>query len=103
MSQPAKHSFTIQDRWHLKLVAKRDEKWAAQAVMNDLAHQDHALFTKLCTIATETTFHVRRYPNHVFYSWPQHPIFQDYRTDPWPASRWPQAVLCIEIAKVLNL
>lgn len=54
-------------------------------------------------IYNEVTFQRRRYGRADFYCWPIHSIFEKDLIDPWPASRYPKAVLLVEIAKRLTL
>lgn len=72
------------------------EQKAASKVMRQYATLCPAAFDRLNEIAEECTFEVRRYSSQ-FYCWAQHPDIESFG-DPWPASRFPKAVLCMVIA-----
>ena len=71
---------------------------AAKRVMDVL---DSDRFDQLNELAEETTYRRRKYYPCQFYCWPQHEKLLPM--DPWPASRFPKAVLCMEFARALNL
>lgn len=90
------------ERYHKHLNETRNEKKAATLTMKDLAKEDPSQFDAINEVAEETTFSVRNYGHGAFYSWPRHQIFNDVAIDPWPASRWPKAALCMEIARLIE-
>jgi hypothetical protein len=65
-------------------------------VMKDMIKQDPALFDKVNELAEQTTFTVRKYGPGDFYCYPSH---KDLKCqEPWPASRYPKASLCVQFA-----
>lgn len=73
------------------------EAKAATAIMRRMSTEDPNLFDRLNDLAEETTFTTRSYGHGRAYCWPHHSLLQTI--DPWPASRFPKAVLCVEFLK----
>lgn len=49
-------------------------------------------------VLSSVKFNTRRYGKSDFYCWPIHDLFCSKPIDPWPASRFPKAVLRTDIA-----
>lgn len=69
-------------------------KLQAEKTLRKIKSTDKALHEKLMEIVDQFTFNVRRYGISDFYCWAFHPEIQI--ADPWPASRFPKAVLAME-------
>lgn len=89
---------TIADAYHQSLVKYREERRAATAIMNVLPSDT---YDQLADEAAKASYVRRRYGTH-WYTWAYHPALTQPR-DPWPASRYPKDLLCIEIGIGLNL
>jgi hypothetical protein len=90
---------TVYEMYQRNLDTLRSERKAATATMKAL---EPARFDLLCEEAEKATFAVRQYGQGQFYCWIHHPAIKD-ALDPWPGSRFPKAVVCIEIARALNV
>lgn len=91
--------YKVIDRYHQHLDNTHNERLAAHKTMREL---DPIRYDRLCEeVETHATYTVRRY-GIGFYCWLHHPAITG-GSDPWPASRMPKVVACIEIAKALNL
>lgn len=53
---------------------------------------------RLEKLAEEVKFNTRRYGRSDWYSWPLHSVFTEQGIDPWPANRYPKAVLIADLA-----
>lgn len=67
----------------------------ATAVMRRLLARSTHAYDLLCELAESVTYTVRRYGNSS-YCWPVLNNVQ-LHTDPWPAVRFPKAVLCVSV------
>ena len=85
---------TVQDLYHQFLTTYRKETIAAKHVMDTVPEP---IFDQLNELAEQATFERRRYGTQ-WYTWAYHDKLEQPR-DPWPASRYPKALLCVEIGK----
>lgn len=85
---------TIGEMYQQSLVTYQGELKAAKHVLDILPE---SLFDELCELAEQATFERRRYGSQ-WYTWAYHPLLSQPR-DPWPANRYPKALLCIELGK----
>lgn len=90
---------TIYESYLERLSACHNEKQAAKETMQSLSPTD---FDRLCEEAEKATYDIRSYGHGQFYTWIHHPLLVG-PLDPWPASRFPKAVACMELAKVMGL
>ncbi len=97
---PANHREAIVGLWKEAYAQYCCEKRSAVKVFDALPA---TLKEQATDIYNEVTFQRRRYGRADFYCWPIHSIFEKDLIDPWPASRYPKAVLLVEIAKRLTL
>ncbi|KXS55019.1 MAG: hypothetical protein AWU57_615 [Marinobacter sp. T13-3] len=67
-----------------------------QKTLKDMEREAPELFATVTRYYEETRLTVRRYGKADFYCYPWHPKLQ--ACDPWPASRYPKAALCIQFA-----
>lgn len=81
-------------------IGKAQQKAAAR-IMRNLATANPTAFDTLNTLAEETTYHVKRYAKNSFYCWPHHTKLT--HVEPYPASRFPKALLCMEFARALAI
>jgi hypothetical protein len=89
------------DRFKARFEQLRHESKAATAAMADVARECPELFDRLNDLAESATFTVRSYGRGAFYVWAHVPGVE-LKADPYPASRYPKALLCVDIAKSLN-
>jgi hypothetical protein len=89
---------TIADAFHQSLLKYGQERRAAKAIMNVLPFNT---YDQLADEAAKASYVRRRYGTQ-WYTWAYHPALTQPR-DPWPASRYPKDLLCIEIGIGLNL
>lgn len=89
---------TIADVYHQSLAKYGQERRAATAIMNVLPSDT---YDQLADEAAKASYVRRRYGTQ-WYTWAYHPALTQPR-DPWPASRYPKDLLCIEIGIGLNL
>lgn len=87
----------VYDIYLNNLKEMRNEQLAAAKTMRQLPE---ATFDKLNAEAEKATFTRRNY-NGQFYCWLHHSAITA-SLDPWPASRYPKAVVCIEIARAIE-
>lgn len=64
--------------------------------LTDMRREAPELYETVTTRYDETRFTVRRYGRSDFFCYPMHPKLK--ACDPWPASRYPKAALCIQFA-----
>jgi hypothetical protein len=89
---------TIADAFHQSLLRYGQERRAAKAIMNVLPSHT---YDQLVDEADKASYVRRRYGTQ-WYTWAYHPALTQPR-DPWPASRYPKDLLCVEIGIGLNL
>lgn len=73
-----------------------DLQRGAKALVRELSEAERA---RLQALVDATCYSRRRYPGGQSFCWPQHPAFLARPVDPWPASRFPAAVLMAEFAQ----
>lgn len=91
-------SLTIAEAFHQSLLKYGQERLAAKAIMNVLPSNT---YDQLADEAAKASYLRRRYGTQ-WYTWAYHPALTQPR-DPWPASRYPKDLLCVEIGIGLNL
>lgn len=90
---------TIYEAYLKRLSVCHNEKQAAKETMQSLDQED---FDNLCEEAERATYDIRSYGHGQFYSYLHHPLIAG-PLDPWPASRFPKSVVCMELAKAMGL
>lgn len=74
----------------------RNELKRATAAMKDLRRLSQHAWDIVCEMAESCTFTTRNYGGGQFYTWAKLPCGIEVGGDPWPAARFPKAVLCIQ-------
>lgn len=78
------------------LVAKHEcEKKGCAAFVKTLPESERQ---RLAGLVGQIRFQRRHYGGGQFYCWALHPIFEKRPIDPWPASKYPKAVLMADFA-----